>query len=58
LLTEAGGHGWDDTVKKEYLRAAINSEFRERLTTMDEADSYVDYCGQVKSVGFRIITCD
>jgi hypothetical protein len=54
LLLEAGGYGWDDTVKKGYLRAAINNELRERLITMDEAESYVDYCGQVKRVGDRI----
>src|SRR5882762_1041817 len=48
LLLEAGGYGWDDTVKKGYLHAAINNELRERLITMDEAESYVDYCGQVK----------
>lgn len=54
LLLEAGGHGWDDTVKKGYLRASINNELRERIITMDEAESYVDYCGQIKRVGDRI----
>ena len=54
LLLEAGGYGWDDKVKKGYLRAAINNELREKLITMDEAESYVDYCGQVKRVGDRI----
>jgi hypothetical protein len=34
LLLEAGGYGWVDTVKKGYLRAAINNELRERLITM------------------------
>lgn len=54
LLLEAGGHGWDDTVKKGYLRAAINNDLREKLITMDEAESYIDYCGQIKRVADRM----
>jgi hypothetical protein len=54
LLLEAGAYGWDDGAKKGYLRAAINNDLREKLITMDEADSYLDYCAQVKRVADRM----
>ena len=50
LLLEAGGHSWDDDVKKGYLITAMNPALRDRLATVEEADSYEEYCQQVKRI--------
>ena len=54
LLLEAGGHGWDDAVKKGYLRASFNQTLRDRLITVEEKDTYDDFCHQVKGIADRL----
>jgi hypothetical protein len=55
LLLEAGGHGWDDKVKKGYLRAAISQSLREQLIAVKEEESYDEYCQQVKEIADRMM---
>jgi hypothetical protein len=54
LLLEAGGHGWDDLVKKGYLKASFNQTLCDRLVTVEEKDTYEDFCHQVKGVADRL----
>lgn len=54
LLLEAGGHAWDDKVKKGYLRAAVNQTLRDKLITIEEKPSYEEYCLQVKNIADRL----
>ena len=54
LLLEAGGYGWDDSVKKGYLKASFNQALRDRLITVEEKDTYEDFCLQVKGVADRL----
>jgi hypothetical protein len=54
LLLEAGGHGWDDDVKKGYLRAAVNQALRDKLITIEERPTYDAYCLQVKNIADRL----
>ncbi|KAK9233708.1 hypothetical protein V1525DRAFT_157001 [Lipomyces kononenkoae] len=54
LLLEAGGHGWDDDVKKGYIRAAVNQSLRDKLITIEEKPTYDSYCLQVKGIADRL----
>ncbi|KAK9364306.1 hypothetical protein V1509DRAFT_185678, partial [Lipomyces kononenkoae] len=54
LLLEAGGHGWDDAVKKGYIRAAVNQTLRDKLINIEEKPSYEEYCLQVKNIADRL----
>jgi hypothetical protein len=47
-------NAWADAVKKGYLRASFNRTLRDRLITVDEKDTYEDFCHQVK--GIAIVT--
>lgn len=53
-LLEAGGHNWEDEVKKGYLNRALNSRLRERLIAVEEATEYEAYCQQVKKIADRL----
>jgi hypothetical protein len=54
LLLEAGGHEWEDRIKKGYVKAALNYALRERLVTVSEEPSYEGYCRQVKEIAGRM----
>lgn len=54
LLLEAGGHGWEDRVKKAFIKAALNQSLRERLIAVSEKPVYEEYCHQVKEVADRL----
>lgn len=54
LLLEAGGHEWEDRIKKGYVKAALNYALRERLVTVSEEPSYEGYCRQVKEIADRM----
>jgi hypothetical protein len=54
LLLEAGGHEWEDRIKKGYVKAALNFALRERLVTVSEEPSYEGYCRQVKEIADRM----
>ena len=51
---EAGGHAWDDKVKKGYLKAALNQTLREKMVVIEEKDTYEGFCAQVKGVADRL----
>jgi hypothetical protein len=42
-LLEAGGWGWDDIVRKGYLKAGINYKLKSLLVSQIEPSSYTDY---------------
>ena len=42
-LLEAGGWGWDDIVRKGYLKAGINYKLKSLLVSQVEPTSYVEY---------------
>jgi len=42
-LLEAGGWGWDDAVRKGYLKAGINYKLKSLLVAQVEPSSYTDY---------------
>lgn len=54
LLLEAGGFEWSDSVKKGYLKAAMNHLLKDRMVTVDEKTTYNEYCSQVKAVADRL----
>src|ERR1700722_1995461 len=53
-LLEAGGHEYEDRIKKGYVKAALNYALRERLVTVSEEPSYDGYCRQVKEIADRM----
>lgn len=58
LLLEAAGFEWSDVVKKGFLKAAINLTLRDRMITVDEKPTYMEYCAQVKTVADRLQECN
>ena len=48
LLLEAEGWGWDDVIKKGYLKAAISVKLVEAMVGSREESSYEDYCAQLR----------
>lgn len=54
LLLEAGGHGWDDDVKRGFLDAAINQDLRKALISVDKKMELTAYCRQLQEVAIRI----
>jgi hypothetical protein len=48
LLLEAGGWGWDDTIKKGYLKDAITTQLLSALVGMEEKPSYGEFCNQLR----------
>jgi hypothetical protein len=49
-LFEAQGWKWDDSVRKGYLKAAINRELRDRLVTQEEPALYSEYVAQLRRI--------
>ncbi|RKF59968.1 hypothetical protein OnM2_055069 [Erysiphe neolycopersici] len=47
-ILEAQGWGWEDEVRKGYLRAALNRELTDRLVTQDEPATYDDFVAQLR----------
>jgi hypothetical protein len=47
LLLEAGGWGWDDVIKKGYLRAALSVKLVTALVGSEEKPTYDEYCTQL-----------
>jgi hypothetical protein len=54
LLLEAGGHAWDNRVKKGYMKSALNHTIRDRMVAMEEKESYEEFTRQVKSIADRL----
>lgn len=54
LLLEAGGHGWEDRIKKGYLRQAVNNALRDKMVSMEEKPTFDEYRNQVKSIADKM----
>jgi len=54
LLLEAGGHGWDNNVKRGFLDAAINQDMRKALISVERKTELTAYCRQLQEVAIRI----
>ena len=52
---EARGWGWEDAIKKGYLKAAINPGLSHKLISMEEKESYEDFCGQLRGISDRLV---
>jgi hypothetical protein len=48
LILEAEGWGWDDVIKKGYLKAAISIKLMTAMVGIKEEESYDDYCSQLR----------
>jgi hypothetical protein len=48
LLLEAGGWGWDDTIKKGFLKDAITTGLLSALVGIEEKPSYGEFCNQLR----------
>ena len=48
LLLEAGGWGWDDTIKKGYLKDAITTWLLSALVGIEEKPLYEEFCNQLR----------
>ncbi|RKF57830.1 hypothetical protein GcM3_185034 [Golovinomyces cichoracearum] len=46
-ISEAQGWGWEDRIKKAYLRTALNRELSDRLVSQDEPSGYDDFVAQL-----------
>ncbi|TQS34028.1 hypothetical protein Golomagni_05607 [Golovinomyces magnicellulatus] len=47
-ILEAQGWGWDDQIKKGYLRTALSRELSDRLVSQDEPVGYEDFVSQLR----------
>ncbi|THC87387.1 hypothetical protein EYZ11_013168 [Aspergillus tanneri] len=54
LLLEAGGSGWEDRVKKGYLKSALNRTIENRLINIEEKETYDGFCQQVQEISHRL----
>lgn len=54
LLLEAGGNGWEDRVKKGYLKSALNRTIEDRLVNIEEKEDYTEFCRQVQDIAQRL----
>lgn len=53
-VLEAQGWGWEDPIKKGYLRTALNRELSDRLVSQDEPDSYDDFVSQLRKTSDKM----
>jgi hypothetical protein len=54
LLLEADGWKWDSRIKKSQLKAAVTVKLLQGVVGIPEADSYEDYCSQLRGVSDRM----
>jgi hypothetical protein len=54
LILEAEGWGWDDKVKKAYLRTAISYKLKDRTIGLKEEESYEEYCSQLRMISDQL----
>lgn len=50
LILEAEGWGWDEVIKKGYLKAAISTKLVTGMVGTKEEESYDDYCSQLRMI--------
>ncbi len=54
LILEAEGWGWDDVIKKGYLKAALSTKLITAMVGVREDDSYESYCHQLRMVSDQL----
>lgn len=54
LILEAEGWGWDDMIKKGYLKAAISTRLMTAMVGVNEERSYEGYCAQLRMVSDQL----
>jgi hypothetical protein len=54
LILEAEGWGWADTIKKGYLKAALNMKLLTATASIEESASYEGYCRQLRTTSDRL----
>ena len=54
LLMEAGGHDWNDEVKRSYLDNALNHEMNDRLVTVEKKENFPEYAIQLQLIADRM----
>ena len=54
LLMEAGGHNWDNEVKRSYLDNALNHEMNDRLVTVEKKENFSEYVVQLQLIADRM----
>jgi hypothetical protein len=55
LILEAEGWGWQDEIKKGYLKAAISAELMEGIVGTKEEESYEEYCSQLRMINDQLV---
>ena len=55
LILEAEGWGWQDEIKKGYLKAAISTELIEGIVGTKEEESYEEYCSQLRMINDQLV---
>ena len=50
LILEAEGWGWDDKIKKGYLKAALSTKLLTATIGIEEKESYEGYCSQLRKI--------
>ena len=54
LLLEAEGWGWEDSIKKGYLKAALSFRLRRAMVGVIESSLYDEYCTQLRTVNDQL----
>jgi hypothetical protein len=54
LILEAEGWGWDDVIKKGYLKAAISLKLLQATVSLREEETYEAYCSQLRMVSDQL----
>lgn len=49
-LLEAGGHAWDDSIKRGFIDAAINQDLRKGMVGVTKERAFTPYCRQLQEV--------
>jgi len=47
---EAGGHNWDNEVKRSYLDNALNHEMNDQLVTVEKKENFSEYVVQLQLI--------
>lgn len=54
LILEAEGWGWDDVIKKGYLKAALSTKLLSATIGVQEVPSYDGYCQQLRMINDQL----
>lgn len=54
LILEASGWGWEDDIKKGYLKAALSTKLITATVSIQERDTYEGYCQQLRMISDKL----